>query len=164
VLGGTPTTAGSSTFTVQVTGGGTATKAFTVTIADPAPSPAAPMNMQLSGPVQTIPTKMFSLAWDPVTTSADGTPIGSVSVRYSAYWTTDAALSLATLHTLTTLTYATSVIFDPAAEGMIHNQRVYLAAKAVLPTGEESALSEGLSWVAINDGPVSPANPTILTR
>jgi len=120
--------------------------------------------MILSGPVQTSPTKLYSVGWDPVTSNTDGSPIGAVTIRYSAYWTTDSGLSVGTLHTLATSISATSVTFDPAAEGMLHNQRVYLTARATLPTGEQSPLAEGLSWVAINDGPVPPANATIIKR
>ena len=47
VLGGTPTTAGTSNFTVQVTGGGTATKAFTVTIN---PAAVTLSSIAISGP------------------------------------------------------------------------------------------------------------------
>ena len=47
VLGGTPTTAGTSNFTVQVTGGGTATKAFSVTIN---PAAVTLSSIAISGP------------------------------------------------------------------------------------------------------------------
>jgi hypothetical protein len=135
-----------------------------VTIVDVPPVPAAPMNIILSGPVQALPTKLFTMGWDPVTSYLDGSPIGATTIRYSAYWTTDAALPVGTLHTLANSISETSVTFDPVAEGMAQNQRVYLAARAVLASGGQSALSEGLSWVAINDGPVPPANATIIKR
>jgi hypothetical protein len=120
--------------------------------------------MILSEPVQTSPVKLFRLGWDPVTTHTDGTAIGTVSVSYSAYWTTDETLTVGSLRALATSIPGTSVTFDPAAEGMLHNQRVYLAAKAILATGQQSPLSEGVSWVAINEGPIAPSNPTIIRR
>jgi hypothetical protein len=120
--------------------------------------------MILSGPVQSSPVKLFRLDWDPVTLYTNGNPIGTVSVNYSAYWTTDASLAPGTLRPLATSIPGTSVTFDPAAEGMVHNQRVYLTARATLATGQQSPLSEGLTWVAINEGPVAPSNPTIIIR
>jgi len=47
---------------------------------------------------------------------------------------------------------------------MAQNQRVYLTARAILGTGQQSALAGALSWVAINQGPVAPSNPTIMRR
>jgi len=167
VLSGTPTAAGTFPgFSVRVTDANNAstTKLFSVTIVNAQPVPAAPMNMILSGPVQTSPSKLFQLGWDPVTLYMDGTPIGTVSVSYSAYWTTDETLTVGTLRALASSIPGTSVTFDPAAEGMVHNQRVYLTAKAILGTGQQSPLSEGLTWVAINEGPVAPSNPTIIKR
>jgi hypothetical protein len=155
----------SATVTASYTSGGvnrTATQA--VTIVNVPPIPAAPTNMNLSGPVQTAPVALFQIGWDPVTTYTDGTPIGTVSVTYNAYWTTDETLSVGTLRTLAISIPGTSVTFDPIAAGMVQNQRVYFTSRSVLATGEQSSLSEGLTWVAINEGPVAPSNPAILKR
>jgi hypothetical protein len=122
------------------------------------------MNMYLTGPVQTSPVTLFRLGWDPVATYTDGTPIGTVSVSYTAYWTTDDTLSVGSLRSLANSIPGMSVTFDPAAEGMGQNQRVYLTARAILGTGQQSALADALSWVAINQGPVAPSNPSILKR
>jgi hypothetical protein len=155
----------SVTITASYTSGGvTKTATQAVTIVNVPPVPAAPMNMNISGPVQSTPAKLFLLAWDPVATYTDGTPIGTVSVSYSAYWTTDETLSVGTLRALANSIPGTSVTFDPAAAGMLHNQRVYLTARAILGTGQHSSLSGGLTWVAINEGPVAPSNPAILKR
>jgi hypothetical protein len=145
-------------------GGVTRSATQAVTIVDVPPDPAVPANIIISGPVQTSPVELFRLGWDPVTMYMDGTPIGTVSVSYSAYWTTDETLSVGTLRVLATSIPGTSITFDPAAEGMLHNQRVYLTAKATLATGRQSRLAIGLAWVAINEGPVAPSNPTIIKK
>ena len=60
VLSGTPTTAATSSFTVQVTGGGTATKAFSLTINDVTPPAGAldvmPQDTATDVPVNTVIT------------------------------------------------------------------------------------------------------------
>jgi hypothetical protein len=145
-------------------GGATRSGSQNVTIENLPPLPAAPMNMELSGPVQTSPVPMFRLGWDPVTTYADGSPIGTVNVSYSAYWTTDETLSVGSLRSLASSIPGTSVTFDPVAAGMLQNQRVFLTARATLGTGQQSTLAEALSWVAINQGPVAPSNPAIMKR
>ena len=145
-------------------GGPNRTASQTVTIMNVPPLPAAPMNMYLTGPVQTSPVTLFRLGWDPVAMYTDGTPIGTVAVSYAAYWTTDDTLSVGSLRSLAGSIPGTSVTFDPAAEGMAQNQRVYLTARAILGTGQQSALAGALSWVAINQGPVAPSNPTIMRR
>ncbi|HEX9204515.1 MAG TPA: putative Ig domain-containing protein, partial [Candidatus Deferrimicrobiaceae bacterium] len=155
----------SATVTASYTSGGvTRTATQAVTIVNVPPVPAAPTNMNLSGPVQTTPVALFRLGWDPVTMYTDGTPIGTVSVTYNAYWTTDETLSVGTLRNLATSIPGTSVTFDPIAAGMVQNQRVYFTSRTVLATGEQSSLSEGLTWVAINEGPVAPSNPAIMKR
>ena len=56
-------------------------------------------------------------------------------------------MSLASLHTIGTPIATTSTTFDPDAQGMIRGGTVYFTAKAVLDTGEESALSPAFPWV-----------------
>src|SRR3972149_5813760 len=79
-----------------------------------------------------------TISWDPVTTYTDGTPIeAEKTVAYSAYWTTDAGLSLASLRTLGSSVPQTSTTFDPDLQGMTRGSTVYFTAKAVLKPGEE---------------------------
>ena len=87
-----------------------------------------------------------TISWDPVTTYTDNTLIeAGKTVSYSAYWTTDPGLG--SLHTLGTSLATTSTTFDPTVQGMTRGSTVYFTAKAVLNTGEESALSPAFSWV-----------------
>ncbi|HEY6014444.1 MAG TPA: hypothetical protein VIU37_10565 [Candidatus Limnocylindrales bacterium] len=146
-------------------GGVTRTASQAVTIVDvPATQPSPPQNIQVSGPVSTFPSRIFRLSWDPVTTYGDGTPIAGAAVSYTAYWTTDPALSSATLQQLAQPTTATSVDFDPAADGIATNTRVYLAARAAVSPGQQSPLSGAVSWMASNSGPDAPANGRIYTK
>ncbi|TSA00006.1 MAG: hypothetical protein D4R80_02085, partial [Deltaproteobacteria bacterium] len=85
-----------------------------------------------------------TMSWDPVTTYTDNTPIeAEKTVSYSAYWTTDPGLG--SLHTIGTSLATTSTTFDDAV--MTPGSTVYFTAKAVLNTGEESALAPAYSWV-----------------
>src|SRR3989339_1877111 len=101
-----------------------------------------------------------TISWDPVTTYTDNTPIeAGKTVTYSAYWTTDAGLSLASLRTIGTSLTTTSTTFDPTVQGMTRGGTVYFTAKAVLNTGEESSLSPAYAWVV----PVVTPPPAVLT-
>ena len=101
-----------------------------------------------------------TISWDPVTTYTDNTPIeAGKTVSYTAYWTTDPGLSLASLHTIGTSLATTSTTFDPTVQGMTRGGTVYFTAKAVLNTGEESALSPAYSWVV----PFVTPPPAVLT-
>ena len=87
-----------------------------------------------------------TISWNSVTTYTDGTPIeAGKTVRYSAYWTTNPGLG--SLTSIATSITATSTTFDPGVQGMTRGGTVYFTAKAVLNTGEESALSPAHSWV-----------------
>jgi hypothetical protein len=114
--------------------------------------------------VETTPVKLFSIKWDPVTTYADGTPIAEVTVSYTAYWTMDPAMSETSLRVLGGSTPATSLDFDPVAEGMEKNKRVYFKTKATITSGESSPLSPEVSWMADNTGPTPPANVKIIKK
>src|SRR4030067_1170554 len=170
------------------------------------------------GLTQTALAETKYLAWDPVTTYTDGSPIEArQTVGYKAYWPQDSWLAAETLRPLVSSTTATSAAFDPAAEGIVGyqtvyftvktvvgtgtesnlsaaglptasltplaspttqttltfdpaasgmtgGQRVYFAAKAVLDTGEESALSAALSWSVSNKGPGAPGNGRIVRK
>ncbi len=73
-----------------------------------------PKNVNVSGPLAESPSLPIRLAWDPVATYTDGTPIPSGAiVDYSAYWTTDSTLSESSLMPLASSTLSLSVYFDP---------------------------------------------------
>jgi len=95
-----------------------------------------------------------TISWNPVTTYTDGTAIETgKTLSYSVYWTTDPGLG--SLRTIGTSLATTSATFDPTAQGMTRGGTVYFTAKAVLNTGEESALSPAYAWVV----PMSTAPP-----
>ena len=155
-----------ATVTASYTSGGvtrTATRSVTI-VNVPAGTLLSPQNLVIAGPVATSPAILFRVSWDPATTYADGTPIPTGSVRYTIYWTTDPSLSAGSLKTLAYQTAGTSVDFDPAAAGMSTDQRVYLTAVVTTTLGEQSPLSAGLSWVALNPGPAAPTGGTINRR
>ncbi|MCL5966705.1 MAG: hypothetical protein M1550_05815 [Deltaproteobacteria bacterium] len=161
----------SATQTVTVTasytsGGVTKTATKSVSIVDiPSRLPAPPGNIDITGPVQSAPTATWRLSWDPVVTYADGSLLDAgASVRYTAYWTVDSSLSPASLQPLVSLTPGTSIEFDPAAQGMVSHQRVYLTTRATLDTGAQSGLSSALSWRVSNPGPASPLGGRILKK
>jgi hypothetical protein len=91
--------------------------------------------------------RTFTISWNPVTAYTDNSPISGVGVSYTIYWTADPALSPSSLKTVAASLPATSTVFDPEAIGMTAGQSVYFAAKAVLASGLESALSPAYSWV-----------------
>jgi len=98
-----------------------------------------------------------TVSWAPVTTYSDNTPIeAGVTVSYTAYWSTDAGLSLATLRTIAPSSTQTSATFDPDLQGMTRGQTVYLTAKSVLNTGEESTLTPAYSWAVPLVTPIPP--------
>ena len=108
-----------------------------------------------------------SISWNPVTTYTDGTSIETgKTVTYTAYWTTDAGLSPASLHAIGASLAATSTTFDPDLQGMTRGGTVYFTAKAVLNTGEESALSPAYAWIVplvTSPPPVTPPPPVTAT-
>ncbi|HEX9204517.1 MAG TPA: hypothetical protein VF853_01190 [Candidatus Deferrimicrobiaceae bacterium] len=146
-------------------GGVTRTATRAVTIVDvPAGTLNPPQNVAVTGPVATSPTRIFRLGWDPVASYADGTPIPAGSARYTAYWTTDSSLSPGTLRPLASSIAGTSVDFDPAAAGMVTDQRVYFTAIVTTTAGEQSPLAPGITWVVLNPGPAAPTGGTIIRR
>ncbi|MHB1012718.1 MAG: autotransporter outer membrane beta-barrel domain-containing protein [Desulfobacteria bacterium] len=153
--------------TVTVTasyGGKTGTK--TVTIVNvPGAAPAAPKNIDIAGPTSIGRTEIYRLSWDPVTTNWNGAPIEpGRTVRYTAYWTDDPALSTGSLRQLASLIPDTALDFDPSANRMAKNQVVYLTVRAILDTGDESSLGSGLIWRVENAGPLPPAKGKILKK
>ena len=152
-----------------------------VTIVDmPAAAPAAPRNVDIAGPTSSVSTlalvtpstsaptgstAIYRLYWDAVTTKWDATPIDpGHTVRYTAYWTDDPALSEASLRTMASLISGTSLDFDPIANKMSKNQVVYLTVRAILDTGDPSSLAPGLTWRVENAGPVPPAKGKIIRK
>jgi hypothetical protein len=92
----------------------------------------------------------------------DGTPIpAGTIVDYSAYWTTDSTLSESSLNPLASSISSTSVYFDPTAQGMRRNQRVYFTTRAEDSTGKKSHLSVSVPWKVYNAGPSPPRNGRI---
>jgi hypothetical protein len=121
-----------------------------------------PKNVNVSGPLTESPSLPIRLAWDAVATNTDGTPIPSGTiVDYSAYWTTDSTLSESSLMPLASSTLSLSVYFDPTAEGMKKNQRVYFTTRAKDSTGKQSHLSASVPWKVFNTGPSPPRNGRI---
>jgi hypothetical protein len=121
-----------------------------------------PKNVNVSGPLAESPSLPIRLAWDPVASYTDGTPIpAGTIVDYSAYWTTDSTLSESSLKPLASSTLSTSVYFDPTAQGMNRNQRVYFTTRAKDSTGKQSHLSAPVPWKVSNTGPSPPRNGRI---
>lgn len=121
-----------------------------------------PKNVNVSGPLADSPALPIRLSWDPVAAYTDGTPIPSgTNVDYSAYWTTDSTLSEGSLTTLASSTTSLSVYFDPTAQGMKRNQRVYFTTRAKDSTGKKSHLSAAIPWKVSNSGLSSPTNGRI---
>ena len=110
-----------------------------------------PKNLTVSGPLadSSLPIRLAGI----VAIYTDGTPIppGTI-VDYSAYWTTDSTLSESSLMPLASSTLSTSVYFDPTAQGMKRNQRVYFTTRAKDATGKESHLSASIPWKVSNSG------------
>jgi hypothetical protein len=121
-----------------------------------------PKNVNVSGPLAESPSQPIRLAWDPVGIYTDGTPIPSGAiVDYSAYWTTDSTLSESSLMPLASSTLSLSVYFDPLAQGMKRNQRVYFTTRAKDSTGKKSHLSASIPWKVSNSGLSSPSRGRI---
>jgi hypothetical protein len=152
------------TVTADYTSAGvTRTASTTVMIADlSVVTIMEPKNVNVSGPLTESPSLPICLAWDLVVGYTDGTPIptGAI-VDYSAYWTTDSTLSESSLNPLASSIRSTSVYFDPTAQGMKRNQRVYFTTRAKDTTGNQSRLSASVPWKVSNTGPSTPRNVRI---
>jgi hypothetical protein len=142
-------------------GGRTGTRS--VTIVDvPATAPAAARNVGITGPMSSGATMLWRLAWDPVTTYANSALLGpGRTVRYTAYWTDDPALSVGSLRLLASSITANLVDFDPLAYPMVKNQVIYLTVQSILDTGEQSSLAASIEWVVSNAGPSPPVGGII---
>jgi hypothetical protein len=121
-----------------------------------------PENVDVSGPLADSPSLPICLSWDLVAGYTDGTPIpAGTTVDYSAYWTTDSTLSESSLNPLASSIRSTSVYFDPTAQGMKRNARVYFTTRAKDSTGKQSHLSASVPWKVSNAGPSPPRNGRI---
>jgi len=139
---------------------------MSVTIVNvPGTAPAAPKNIGISGPISSGATEVWRLAWDPVTTYANGAPLEPVrTVRYTVYWTDDPALTAGSLRQLASSIPATMVDFDPLAYPMVKNQVIYLTVRAILDTGDQSSYGASVTWRVSNEGPVPPAGGMIIKK
>ena len=90
-----------------------------------------------------ITAQAETLSWNAVTSYTDGSSIGSASVTYQAYWTSNS--NLTGLHTLGSSTTQTSRSFNVDSSGMPRGSVVYFTTKATV-NGVDSALSASLSW------------------
>jgi len=147
-------------------GGVTRTATRSVTIADVALlAPAAPKNIEITGPIPKGRTNMWQIAWEPVTTYANESPLApGQTVRYSLYWTDDPGLSAGSLRQMASSISATTFDLDPDAQRMPKNRVAYMTVRAILDNGESSSFDVGLPWVVANTGPVPPARGQIIKR
>jgi hypothetical protein len=156
-----------ATIGASYTSGGvtrTATRAVTVVNVAAQP-PAAPKNIGITGPISSGSTELWRLNWDPVTTYADDSPLETGrTVRYTVYWSDDPALTPGSLKLLASSIPANTVDFDPLGYPMVKNQAIFLTAKSILDTGEQSSLSASIEWVVANAGPVPPSGGTIIKK
>jgi len=162
-------TAGNVTSNQAVTvtasyGGRTGTRGVSI-INVPGTTPAAAKNIGITGPISSGSTQLWRLAWDPVTTYANGAPLEpGRTVLYTVYWTVDPALSTGSLHQLASLVPATTVDFDPVARQMPINQPAWLTVQCTLENGEASSLAAAIEWVVANTGPAAPAAGIIIKK
>jgi len=142
------------------------TGTMSVTIVDvPGPAPAAPKNIGITGPISSGSTVVWRFSWDPVTTYANDAPLEpGRTVRYTAYWTDDPALSAGSLRQLASLVSATTVDFDPVARPMPVNHPVYLTVQSILDNGDRSSLAVSIKWVVANAGPAPPSGGSIIKK
>jgi hypothetical protein len=80
------------------------------------------------------------------------------------YWTDDPALPAGSLRLLASSIVAAMVDFDPLAYPMVKNQVIYLTARSLLDTGEQSSLSASIDWVVANTGPAPPVGGMIIKK
>jgi len=97
----------------------------------------------LTAGANAVTAEAETLSWNAVTTYTDGSSIGSATVTYQAYWSTNS--NLANLQTLRSSTTSTSRSFIVDTEGMPRGSTVYFTTKATVG-GVDSALSSSLAW------------------
>ena len=102
-----------------------------------------------------IAAQAETLAWNAVTTYTDGSSIGTATVTYQAYWTTNS--NLTGLTALGTSGTALTRTFNVDTELMPRGSIIYLTSKATV-NGTDSALATPLSWNVPTKAPAPPGN------
>ena len=103
-----------------------------------------------------IAAQAETLAWNAVTTYTDGTSIGSATVTYQPYWTTDSTLATG-LTALGSSSTATTATFNIDTVGLPRGSIIYFTCKATV-NGTASALATALSWNVPTKAPAAPSN------
>jgi len=138
---------------------------WVVPLGTPSRNPAAPANIGVAGPVASAVAEVWRLTWNSVTTYGDGASLEpGRTVQYMPYWTTDPALSPASLKPLASSMSATTLEFNPVVQKMIKNQVAYLTVIAILDNGDQSSPGAVLTWRVDNEGPVAPSGGKISKR
>lgn len=101
------------------------------------------------------PAAAETLSWTAVTQYTDGTPIGSATVTYQAYWTLNSTLT--GLTALGSAGSSTSRTFNVDTAGMPRGSIIYFTCKATV-AGVDSSLASALSWNVPTKSPSAPSN------
>ena len=102
-----------------------------------------------------IAAQAETLAWNAVTTYTDGSSIGTATVTYQAYWTTNS--NLTGLTALGTSGTALTRTFNVDTEVMPRGSIIYFTVKATV-NGTDSTLATALSWNVPTKAPSAPTN------
>jgi len=102
-----------------------------------------------------IAAQAETLAWNAVTTYTDGTSVGTATVNYQAYWTTNS--NLTGLTALGTSGTALTRTFNVDTEVMPRGSIIYFTVKATV-NGTDSALATALNWNVPTKAPSAPTN------
>jgi len=95
------------------------------------------------------------LAWNPVTTYTDGTPVGTSRVTYRVFWSE--SVSLTSLTEIGTASSDTTRKFYVAYEGMTRGATIYFTARAIVG-GAEGVNAAPLTWTVPRRNPSAPGN------
>ena len=102
-----------------------------------------------------IAAQAETLAWNAVTTYTDGTSVGSATVTYQAYWTTNSNMTGLTAIGMSGT--GTSRTFNVDTEVMPRGSIIYFTVKATV-NGTDSTLATALSWNVPTKAPSAPTN------
>ncbi len=167
VLGGTPTAAGASSFTVQVTGGGSATKSFSLTIN---PAPVTLSGIAISGPASvnenTTATYAATATWSNGTTTSVTptwtTTLGTISssgVLTAPTVTANQTATIGASYTSGTVTRTAS-----ASVTIVNVQAtlsgIAISGPASVNSGATGSFSATATW---SDGTTTSVTPTWTT-
>ena len=100
-----------------------------------------------------------TLSWNAVTTYTDGSSIGSATVTYQAYWSTNSGTS--GLNPLGSSGTSRSRTFNVDTEGMPRGQTIYFRSRATV-AGTNSAYSSAFQWTVPAAAPKVPSAPNNL--